>query len=452
MGMPDNIDTIAAIATASGRGGVGIIRISGPLVQSICETLAGGILEPRKAFFRTFHNAEGEILDSGLALYFKAPASYTGEDTLELQGHGGPVVLDMLLKRVLSLGARIANPGEFTQRAFCNNKLDLAQAEAVADIIDAGTQEAAKSAQRSLQGAFSEQINQLQNQLTQIRLYVESAIDFSDEDIDFLASNELKSKIKTLLNHFSEIQRTAKQGCLLREGMTVVIVGKPNAGKSSLLNALAKKDTAIVTDIAGTTRDILREQIQIDGMPLHIIDTAGLRETDNIVEKEGVRRAHDAMRQADRILLVVDDRERGDKSIASLLKDLPDHIPTSIIYNKIDLTGAEFGEHVTEGITSISVSTKTAEGLDSLTEYLKKCMGFNSNEHSVFLARRRHVDALIRAVEFTKEGAERFELHQAGELFAEDLRQAQNALSEITGNVTPDDLLGEIFSSFCIGK
>jgi tRNA modification GTPase len=450
--MSDHIDTIAAIATASGRGGVGIIRVSGPLVQTICKTLVGGPLQPRKAYFRQFHDEDGETLDSGLALYFKAPASYTGEDTLELQGHGGPVVLDMLLKRVLSLGARVANPGEFTQRAFCNNKLDLAQAEAVADIIDAGTQESAKSAQRSLQGAFSEQITLLQNQLTHIRLYVESAIDFSDEDIDFLASSELKQKIEVLLNHFSELQKTAKQGCLLREGMTVVIVGKPNAGKSSLLNALAKKDAAIVTDIEGTTRDILREQIQIDGMPLHIIDTAGLRDTDNVVEKEGVRRAHDAMKKADRILLVVDDRERNDKSRSALLADLPDHIPASIIYNKIDLTDALPGEYTEEGITYISVSTKTTKGLDSLTDYLKKCMGFNSHEQSVFLARRRHIDALVRAVEFTKEGAQQFEEHQAGELFAEDLRQAQNALSEITGKVTPDDLLGEIFSSFCIGK
>ena len=450
--MQQSNDTIAAIATAPGRGGVGIIRISGPETKTISQLINAEELLARQAYFKHFKDAAGDIIDSGIALFFKAPASYTGEDTLELQGHGGPVVLDMLLKRVLELGARLAAPGEFTQRAFLNNKIDLAQAEAVADIIDAGTEAAVQSAQRSLQGEFSEQINRLQTQLTNLRLYVESAIDFSDEDIDFLASDDLQKKISTLLQHFEEIQKTAKQGCLLRDGMTVVIAGKPNAGKSSLLNALVKKDTAIVTDIPGTTRDVLREKIQIEGMPLHIIDTAGLRETNDIVEKEGVKRAHAEMAKADQILLVVDDRERDDNTVNELREGLPKDIATTVIYNKIDLTGSVPEKFNEGGVSNINLSTKNGQGLEILTEHLKQCVGFNSSEKSVFLARRRHLDALSRAFDFTQQGLQQFTEHHASELFAEDLRQAQNALSEITGKVTVDDLLGEIFSSFCIGK
>ncbi|PCI65460.1 MAG: tRNA uridine-5-carboxymethylaminomethyl(34) synthesis GTPase MnmE [Piscirickettsiaceae bacterium] len=445
-------DTIAAIATASGRGGIGIIRISGADTQQICEQLFGSQLPPRQACLKSFKDQDNSTIDSGLALFFQSPASYTGEDTLELQGHGGPVVLDMLLKRVVSLGARLAQPGEFTQRAFLNNKLDLAQAEAVADIIDAGTTAAAMSAQRSLQGAFSAHINELQKQLTHLRLYVESAIDFSDEDIDFLGGDDVKKLIDALQKSFKTLTDTAKQGSLLRDGMTVVLAGKPNAGKSSLLNALAQRDTAIVTDIAGTTRDVLKEQIQIDGMPVHIIDTAGLRETDNPIEQEGVKRAKQAMATADQVLLIVDDQESETNEHVPLLKDIPADIPVTIICNKIDLTGQQPAVCIEGEQTIIKLSAKKEMGLNLLTQHLKKQMGFNPEEKNIFLARRRHLDALARAHEFLQSGIEQLLTYQAGELFAEDLRLAQNALSEITGKMTPDDLLGEIFSSFCIGK
>ncbi|PCI23285.1 MAG: tRNA uridine-5-carboxymethylaminomethyl(34) synthesis GTPase MnmE [Piscirickettsiaceae bacterium] len=446
-------DTIAAIATASGRGGIGIIRISGPQTQQICEQLLGSQLPPRQACLKSFKEQDSSTIDSGIALFFQSPASYTGEDTLELQGHGGPVVLDILLKRVIALGARLAEPGEFTQRAFLNNKLDLAQAEAVADIIDAGTAAAAMSAQRSLQGAFSDRINDLQKQLTHLRLYVESAIDFSDEDIDFLAGDELQQIINKLKEAFTTLKETAKQGSLLRDGMTVVLAGKPNAGKSSLLNALAKRDTAIVTEIAGTTRDVLREQIQIDGMPVHIIDTAGLRETTDIIEQEGVKRAKQAILTADQVLLVVDAKESALEEHLALLEDIPPSMSVTVVFNKIDITG-EKPEVATSsgGQTTIKLSAKHGDGLNLLTQHLKTSMGFNPEEKNIFLARRRHLDALARASTFLDDGINQLLTYQAGEMFAEDLRLAQNALSEITGKMTPDDLLGEIFSSFCIGK
>lgn len=451
--MSNSNDTIAAVATASGRGGIGIIRISGAKTKEISEQLLGSQIPARQACFRLFKEQDNSTIDSGLALYFKSPSSYTGEDTLELQGHGGPVVLDMLLKRVLSLGARLAEPGEFTQRAFLNNKLDLAQAEAVADIIDAGTAAAAISAQRSLQGAFSDRINDLQQQLTHLRLYVESAIDFSDEDIDFLAGDELQQIINKLKKTFSTLTETAKQGSLLRDGMTVVLAGKPNAGKSSLLNALSQRDSAIVTEVAGTTRDVLREQIQIDGMPVHIIDTAGLRETSDIIEQEGVKRAKHAISMADQVLLVVDDQESGADGYLSLLNDIPSTIPVTIVFNKVDITGTQVGEATSKGgHTIIKLSAKNRDGLNVLTQHLKALMGFNSEEKNIFLARRRHLDALARSNSFLNDGIEQLLSYQAGEMFAEDLRLAQNALSEITGKMTPDDLLGEIFSSFCIGK
>jgi len=451
--MSNNNDTIAAVATASGRGGIGIIRISGPKTKQISEKLLGRQIPARQACFNSFKEQDNTVIDSGLALFFQSPASYTGEDTLELQGHGGPVVLDMLLKRVVALGARLAEPGEFTQRAFLNNKLDLAQAEAVADIIDAGTTAAAISAQRSLQGAFSQHINELQQQLTHLRLYVESAIDFSDEEIDFLAGDELQQIINKLKQAFATLTETAKQGSLLRDGMTVVLAGKPNAGKSSLLNALAKRDTAIVTEVAGTTRDVLKEQIQIDGMPVHIIDTAGLRETSDIIEQEGVKRAKQAILAADQVLLVVDDREAGLEDHLILLKDIPPTIPVTLVFNKADITGSTIEETKSrDGQTTIKLSAKHGDGLGLLTQHLKKLMGFNPEEKNIFLARRRHLDALARSNEFLNDGIEQLLSYQAGEMFAEDLRLAQNALSEITGKMTPDDLLGEIFSSFCIGK
>lgn len=449
--MIDN-DTIVAVATASGRGGIGIIRISGPQTQEICSFLLGEQIAPRIASLKNFKAHDRTTIDSGIALFFKSPASYTGEDTLELQGHGGPVVLDMLLKRIVTLGARLAEPGEFTQRAYLNNKLDLAQAEAVADIIDAGTAAAATSAQRSLQGDFSKHINDLQKQLTHLRLYVESAIDFSDEEIDFLGGEELKKLISTLKQSFKTLSQTAKQGALLRDGMTVVLAGKPNAGKSSLMNALAQRETAIVTEVAGTTRDVLKEQIQLEGMPVHIIDTAGLRETNDIIEQEGVKKAKQAIATADRVLLVVDNQESQTQDYRALLNDIPCSIPVTIVFNKIDITGEKESIQTDDQQTAIKLSAKKGLGLSLLTEHLKLCMGFNSAEKNTFLARRRHLDALARANNFLNEGVEQLLSYQAGELFAEDLRLAQQALSEITGKMTPDDLLGKIFSSFCIGK
>ncbi|ORU91162.1 MAG: tRNA uridine(34) 5-carboxymethylaminomethyl synthesis GTPase MnmE [Cycloclasticus sp. symbiont of Poecilosclerida sp. N] len=448
----ENNDTITAIATARGRGGIGVIRVSGPRTNKICEQILGTKIPARQACLQKFKEKDGSIIDNGIALFFKGPASYTGEDTLELQGHGGPVVLDMLLKRIITLGARLAEPGEFTQRAFLNDKLDLAQAEAVADLIDAGTEAAATSAQRSLEGDFSKHINDLQKQLTHLRLYTESAIDFSDEDIDFLGGEELEKQIYTIKESFKTLSNKAKQGCLLRDGMTVVLVGKPNAGKSSLMNAMAQREAAIVTEVAGTTRDILKEKIQIDGMPVHIIDTAGLRETDDIIEREGVKRAKQAVSTADHVLLIVDDQEPYSDSYLESLKDRPKGAPVTTVFNKIDLTGAKPRIKINGEQATIKLSAKHNEGLDLLTNHLKESMGFSSQEKSVFLARRRHLDALARANEFLNTGVDQLLKNQAGELFAEDLRLAQQALSEITGKITPDDLLGEIFSSFCIGK
>lgn len=443
-----NGGTIAAIATPPGNGGVGIIRISGPLVSQIATQLLNKTLTPRLAHYSSFVDENGVIIDSGIALYFPGPASYTGEDTLELQGHGGSVVLDMLLRRVLALGARLANPGEFTERAFLNNKLDLAQAEAVADLIESSTEQSVRSAQKSMQGVFSTQVNELVEELTELRIYVEAAIDFVDEEIDFLSDGVVENRLTRLQQKLTKIQATAQQGRLLRDGMTIVLAGKPNAGKSSLLNALAGHEAAIVTDIAGTTRDVLRERIQLDGMPLHIIDTAGLRESDNAVEKEGIRRAHAEIQKADKVLLLIDAR---DPETQSIFDTLPQDIDIVKIYNKIDLLGIAPEITQTEQGTSIYLSVKTGTGMELLTQYLKQSVGFNASADNVFIARRRHIEALNKGQEFVESAIEQLKV-QAGELVAEDLRQAQNSLGEITGFVSSDDLLGKIFSSFCIGK
>ncbi len=444
-----NQDTIAAIATPPGNGGVGIIRISGTLVTEIAKQLLNKSLIPRHALFTSFINNDDSIIDSGISLYFPAPASYTGEDILELQGHGGSVVLDMLLRRVLSLGARLANPGEFTERAFLNNKLDLAQAEAVADLIESSTEQSARSAHKSMQGVFSAQINELVTELTELRIYVEAAIDFVDEEIDFLTDGIVEKRIIRLLQSIQQIQKTAQQGRLLRDGMTVVLAGKPNAGKSSLLNALAGHEAAIVTDIAGTTRDVLRERIQLDGMPLHIIDTAGLRESKNSIEKEGIRRAHEEILKADKILLLIDARE---PETEELLKTLPASIDITKVYNKIDLLGREPEIKQTENGYSCYLSIKTGAGMDLLKQHLKQSVGFNEATDNVFIARRRHIEAIRAGYQFVESALNQLQVSQAGELVAEDLRQAQMSLAEITGTVTSDDLLGKIFSSFCIGK
>jgi tRNA modification GTPase len=383
-------------------------------------------------------------------LYFPAPRSFTGEDVLELQGHGSPVALDLLLQRLLKLGVRLARPGEFSERAFLNDKIDLAQAEAIADLIDSSTAQAARSAQRSLQGEFSRLIDALVEELIQLRLYVEAAIDFVDEDIDFLAEGDIQHKLNDLTARLEQIQHSAKQGQVLRDGLTVVIAGKPNAGKSSLLNQLAGREAAIVTDIAGTTRDLLREYIQIDGMPLHIIDTAGLREGADVVEREGIRRAREAIAKADLVLLMIDDRHADDSE--DWRAGLPESLPVVRVHNKIDLTGRLPGVSETSNGVEINLSVKTGAGLEDLRLHLKQCAGYDSGAGEVFIARRRHLDALSRAHAAIANGLKQLLGPRAPELLAEDLRLAQYALSEITGEFTPDDLLGRIFSSFCIGK
>ncbi|MDI1232221.1 MAG: tRNA uridine-5-carboxymethylaminomethyl(34) synthesis GTPase MnmE [Methylobacter sp.] len=444
------LDTIAAIATPPGNGGVGIIRISGTLVPEIAKRLLmGRALTPRLALYSSFYDDDSSVIDSGISLYFPGPASYTGEHILELQGHGGSVVLDMLLRRVLSLGARLANPGEFTERAFLNGKLDLAQAEAVADLIESSTEQSVRSAQKSMQGVFSVQINELVDELIELRIYVEAAIDFVDEEIDFLTDGVVENRLVKLQQRIEQIQKTAQQGRLLRDGMTVVLAGKPNAGKSSLLNALAGHEAAIVTDIAGTTRDVLKERIQLDGMPLHIIDTAGLRESDNAIEQEGIRRAHQEIKNADKILLLIDARE---PEIESILKTLPSGGNITQVYNKIDLLSIEPEIKQTESGSQIYLSIKTGNGMALLKQHLKQSVGFNEATDNVFIARRRHIEALNKGHEFVDSALSQLRGSQAGELVAEDLRQAQNSLAEITGKFTSDDLLGKIFSSFCIGK
>ena len=448
----DNIsENICAIATPPGRGGVGIIRISGVNLSNFATPIIGDLPKPRYASYRKFRDEPGEIIDEGIVLYFPAPNSFTGEDVIELQGHGGPVVMDMLIERVLELGARLARPGEFSERAFLNNKLDLAQAEAIADLIDSGSRAAARLANRSLLGLFSKQIHQLVDEMIQLRLYVEAAIDFPEEEIDFLSDGIVSARLQSILDKTKQIQKSARIGTLLRDGMQLVIAGRPNAGKSSLLNALCGRDTAIVTEVAGTTRDLLREQIQIDGMPLHLIDTAGLRHSEDAVEMEGIRRAREEIHSADMILWVYDALEGIDQD-ADDIAALPDDVPVALICNKIDKADGHGGiEKRAHGVT-ISLSAKCGEGVDLLREHLKQSMGYHGEDEGEFIARRRHLDAIKRALAFVESGKSALESSLSGELLAEDLRQAQNVLGEITGEFTADELLGEIFSSFCIGK
>lgn len=449
-------DTIVAVATAPGRGGVGIVRLSGKNILPFITSVVGKNLNPRNATFCDFLDSDGEVIDQGLAIYFQAPHSFTGEDVLELQGHGGPVVLDLLVRRALSLGARLAEPGEFTKRAFLNDKLDLAQAEAVADLIDASSSEAARCAVRSLQGVFSNRTHELVEGLISLRIYVEGAIDFPEEEIDFLADGQVLTQLCVLNTKLSEVLKQAQQGSLLRDGMTVVIAGKPNAGKSSLLNALAGRERAIVTDIAGTTRDVLREEISIDGMPLHVIDTAGLRETGDIVEMEGIRRAWQEIENADRVLFVIDSTEDYSLQAKQIWPEFyeryPDKTNISFILNKADLSGLPCGLDESAATPVIALSAKGGLGLDALITHLKDCMGYTGGGGGTFLARRRHLDALHRAQTSLVAGHTQLQEAGAGELLAEDLRLAQQALGEITGEFSADDMLGRIFSSFCIGK
>lgn len=444
-------DTIAAVATPAGRGGVGIVRISGPLSAAIAERILGHCPPPRRAEYRSFYAPDGSVIDQGIALFFAAPHSFTGEDVLELQGHGGPVVMDLLVRAALQLGARSAQPGEFTQRAFLNDKLDLAQAEAIADLIDATSLQAARSALRSLQGEFSQRVTALTEALIQLRLYVEAAIDFPEEEIDFLADGAVAAQLTAVQAQLRAVQQAAQQGSLLRDGMQVVLAGQPNAGKSSLLNALAGRDSAIVTDIPGTTRDVLREQIGIDGMPLHIIDTAGLRDGGDAIEQEGMRRTWLEIERADRVLLLLDDRHGLSDMDQAILARLPPQLPVTFIHNKIDLSGHAAAVEQRAGATHVYLSARHGTGLDLLREHLKQSMGFQTVTEGVFSARRRHLDALAQAAAHLASGAERLR-QGAGELLAEELHQAQQALGEITGAFGADDLLGRIFSSFCIGK
>jgi tRNA modification GTPase len=450
-------DTIAAVATAQGRGGVGIVRVSGPKARDIAQSICGKVPPARYALYGPFTDEQTQVIDEGLALYFQGPHSFTGEDVLELQGHGGPVVLDLLLRRCMSLGARQARPGEFSERAFLNDKLDLAQAEAIADLIEASSEQAARNALRSLQGEFSRRVHALTEQLIALRIHVEAAIDFPEEEIDFLADGHVLGLLDEVRTALGLVVKEASQGALLREGMNVVIAGRPNAGKSSLLNALAGREAAIVTDIAGTTRDVLREHIHIDGMPLHIVDTAGLRTTDDQVERIGVERALDAIHDADRVLLVVDSTAPEAKDPFALwpefLQRRPAPTKVTLIRNKADLSGEPSRlSSDANGAVSLALSARDGVGIDLLREHLKACMGFEQTAESGFSARRRHLDALRRAADHLEHGRGQLVGAGAGELLAEDLRHAQQALSEITGAFSSDDLLGRIFSSFCIGK
>lgn len=450
--------TIAAVATAPGRGGVGIVRLSGSQALSIGEALTGIDLKPRHAHFCQFRDNSTRIIDSGIALYFPGPHSFTGEDVVELQGHGGPVILDLIVKACTSLGARQARPGEFSERAYLNDKLDLTQAEAIADLINSTTEQAARNANRSLQGAFSQEITTLVELVTRLRVYVEAAIDFPEEEIDFIQDGQVKEQLQALIDQLQRVHRQARQGALLQEGMKLVIAGKPNAGKSSLLNALSGQESAIVTAIEGTTRDVLREHIQIDGMPLHIVDTAGLRDSADEVEQEGIRRAWHEMETADHILLVVDGsdptHQNDDPEVIwpEIRQHLSRDIPVSVVHNKCDLSGREPGISNSNDTTVIELSAKTGSGMTLLKEHLKQCMGFNNSSEGSFSARRRHLLALEQAGKALQAGRFQLENAGAGELLAEDLRQCQVYLGEITGAVSSDELLGEIFSSFCIGK
>ena len=448
-------DTIAAIATPPGRGGVGIIRVSGKLAETVATKILKKNLQVREATYLPFYDHNDVVLDEGIAILFKAPNSFTGEDVLELQGHGGPIILDLLLKELLALGVRLAKPGEFSERAFLNDKLDLAQAEAIADLIESTSEHAARSAVRSLQGEFSDKIHSLVEELIHLRIYVEAAIDFPEEEIDFLSDGKVLGDLDSIIKNIEQLQSQAQQGSILREGMTVVIAGKPNAGKSSLLNALAGKESAIVTDIPGTTRDVLREHIHIDGLPVHIIDTAGLRESQDRVEQIGIERAWNEIEQADQIILVADSNEATEFSPHAIdpaferFEQFKEKL--LIVANKIDLSQVN-AQTLDSEYKTIAISAKKGTGIDELKAELKQIVGYQQNTEGAFLARRRHLDAIERALSLCYLGKEQLVDFNAGELLADELRQAQNALSEITGEFSADDLLGRIFSSFCIGK
>jgi tRNA modification GTPase len=452
----NNNDDIVAIASAKGRGGVGIVRVSGTDISSYMDGVLGKSINPRLASYSKFLDSSGSTIDEGIALYFPAPSSFTGESVIEFHGHGGVVVLDALVARCVELGARVARPGEFSERAFLNDKIDLTQAEAIADLIDASTVDAARSAVRSMQGDFSLVVNQLVDDMIYIRMYVEAAIDFPEEEVDFLNDDLLLGKLNSLQQSLKDVLRLARQGSLLKDGITLVLAGKPNAGKSSLLNALSGNETAIVTSIAGTTRDVLRDQIVVNGLPVNIVDTAGLRESDDPIEKEGMARAWKEIELADRILFLVDSSVDKEYELKKVWPEFYQRFPESnqvvtLLLNKIDISGLQAGPYG-KADNAFSISATNKDGIDALVEDLHHGAGFDSVFEGVFSARRRHLASLETALKLVETGLNQLQEAGAGELLAEDLRQAQFQLSEITGQFTSDDLLGHIFSSFCIGK
>ncbi len=449
-------DTIAAVATPPGRGAVGIVRLSGPQAFAIAGKLTGALPPPRQAALRIFRDDQGESLDEGLVLLFPQPQSYTGEDVAELQGHGGPLVLDLLVRAACALGARPARPGEFSERAFLNGRLDLTQAEAIADLINAATEQAARAAQRSLQGEFSARVRALVDELIGLRIFIEGALDFSDEDVDWLADDALRARLAALLAHLRELLGAAAQGRRLREGLVVALAGAPNVGKSTLLNRLAGAEAAIVTDIAGTTRDVLRENLNLDGLPVTLVDTAGLRDSDDPVEKIGVERAWQALGHAELVLFLVDDRAGVTEADRALLARVPQGAEIIVLRNKCDLSGEPAGlvgaPPRRDSHAELRLCAKSGAGLDLLKHEIRRAAGLSATGESLFSARTRHVDALQRALACAQDAEKRLREGATAELAAEDLRLAQQALAEITGAFTSDDLLGRIFSAFCIGK
>jgi len=443
------VETICAIASALGQSGIGIIRVSGPLARSISKRILKTDLKPRYAYYGAFYDDDSVVIDQGVAILFPGPNSYTGEDVVEFQGHGGVSVLKKVLETIVASDVRLADPGEFTKRAFLNGKMDLVQAESVQDLIQSNSEESALSAVRSLSGEFSEKINQILSELISLRVFVEATIDFSDEEIDFLESHEVSNKLLALKDSLLDIQKTANQGAILRDGIYVAIAGKPNAGKSSLLNALTKQSSAIVTHIAGTTRDILKETIHVDGMPIHIIDTAGLHNSADVIEQEGIRRAHKEINNADIILLVYDSIDS--EVDLTILPNSVKNKPKILVRNKIDLDNLQPSVQKVDNYLEISISAKKGEGIDSVRDALSEFAGLNSSIEGVFIARKRHLDAIDETLEFINKAISQLNAGSS-ELVAEDLRLAGMQLGQITGEFSSDDLLGEIFSSFCIGK